>query len=63
MLSRLRSGADLSKNNKNYEQYDPSGNDGNVNSLRGLDDCLVAMKNAGTTVKRLKSPISPYYNA
>jgi hypothetical protein len=33
-----------------WTRYDPSGKDGNVNSLRGLDDCLSAMKNSGEAV-------------
>ena len=43
-------GSDLSKNNKDYEQYDPSPHDGAVNSLRGLQDCLSAMKQKGKGV-------------
>ena len=43
-------GSDLGKANKDYEQYDPNPNDGDVNVLRGLDDCLSAMKKKGKGV-------------
>jgi hypothetical protein len=43
-------GASLDKNNKDYQQYDSNPNDGDVNSLRGLDDCLTAMKKKGQGV-------------
>ena len=43
-------GAALDKDNKDYEQYDASGHDGDVNSLRGLDDCLSALHDGGAPV-------------
>ena len=43
-------GAALDKDNKDYEQYDASGHDGDVNCLRGLDDCLSALHDGGAPV-------------
>jgi len=46
-------GGNLNMPNVNYAEYEPSGNGGDVNCLRGIHDALLALRARGAAVKGL----------